>query len=52
LVSEEELAETHSKEMYYFIKSNLKFEKKVTIPKKVLMHPNFEAQLGVIISKL
>jgi acetyltransferase-like isoleucine patch superfamily enzyme len=42
LVSEEELIETNSKDMYYFIRASLKFEKKVTIPKKVLMHPNFE----------
>lgn len=50
LVSEEELAETHSREMYYFIKSSLKFEKKVTIPKKVLMHPNFQEKLDYIIN--
>jgi hypothetical protein len=42
LISEEELIETNSKEMYYFIRASLKFEKKVTIPKNILMHPNFE----------
>jgi hypothetical protein len=48
LISEEELLINHSKEMYTFIKSTLKFEKRVEISKKMLMSPNFEEELSQI----
>lgn len=32
----------HAKEMYYYIRSTLTFNKRVQIPKKVLMSANFE----------
>lgn len=38
-------------DLYYFIKKSLKFEKKVTIPKKVLMASNFQDIVGDFINK-
>lgn len=46
LISEEELIVHHSKEMYYYLKSTLRFEKKVQISKKILMQKNFEEVLN------
>ena len=42
LIKEEELLESHSKEMYSYLKSTLRFEQKVSVKKSELMEPNFE----------
>ena len=36
--------------MYYFLKSNLRFDKKVTVPKKELMMPDFEIKYSHLIN--
>jgi hypothetical protein len=48
LVSEEELLKTHSKEMYQFLKSTLRYEIKVPVKKSELMSPNFDKYLESI----
>ena len=50
LISEEELLETHSKEMYIFLKSTVHFEKKVKIPKKLLLQPTFSEEISYFIN--
>lgn len=45
LVSDKQLLETHSKEMYNYLRKNLRYEKKVHIKKDVLLDKNFEQKL-------
>lgn len=42
IIKEEDLLETHSKELYLYLKSTLRFEHKFTVKKSDLMSPNFE----------
>lgn len=42
IMKEEDLLETHSKELYLYLKSTLRFEHKFTVKKSDLMSPNFE----------
>jgi hypothetical protein len=42
LISEEELLKTHSKEMYNYLKSTLRYEVKVPVKKSEMMSPNFD----------
>ena len=44
LISEEELLKHHSKEMYEYLKSTLRFDNKVPIKTSELMSPTFEAR--------
>lgn len=37
---------THSKEMYNYLRKNLRYEKKVHIKKEVLLAPNFEEEIN------
>ena len=46
LVSEKQLLQTHSKEMYSYLRKNLRYEKKVHIKKDVLLDRNFEEKLA------
>lgn len=42
LISEEDLLKTHSKEMYQYLKSTLRYEIKVPVKKSELMSPDFD----------
>jgi hypothetical protein len=42
LISEEELLKTHSREMYNYLKSTLRYEIKVPVKKSEMMSPNFD----------
>ena len=42
LISESELLENHSKEMYQHLRAKLTYEQKVTVRKSQLMSPNFK----------
>lgn len=48
LISEEELLKTHSKEMYNYLKSTLRYEIKVPVKKSEMMSPNFDDFLDQI----
>ena len=48
LISEEELLKTHSKEMYNYLKSTLRYEIKVPVKKSEMMSPNFDEFLDQI----
>jgi hypothetical protein len=48
LVSEKQLLNTHSKEMYCYLRKNLRYEKKVHIKKELLLAPNFEEEINRI----
>lgn len=45
LVSEEELIENHSREMYLFLKKHIKYETKVPVKLNLLMDPNFQVEV-------
>ena len=51
LVSEDELLKTHSKEMYTYLKSTLRYEVKIPVKRSEMMAPDFEAYLNRINSK-
>ncbi len=51
LVSEDELLKTHSKEMYTYLKSTLRYEIKIPVKRSEMMAPDFEAFLNNINSK-
>lgn len=42
LISEEELLKTHSREMYQYLKSTLRYEIKVPVKKSDMMSPDFD----------
>ena len=42
LISEEELLKTHSRDMYNYLKSTLRYEIKVPVKKSEMMSPNFD----------
>lgn len=42
LISEEDLLKTHSKEMYNYLKSTLRYEIKVPVKKSEMMSPQFD----------
>ena len=48
VISEEELLKTHSKEMYNYLKSTLRYEIKVPVKKSEMMSPNFDEFLDQI----
>jgi hypothetical protein len=42
MISEEELLKTHSREMYKYLKSTLRYEIKVPVKKSDMMSPGFD----------
>lgn len=48
LISEEDLLKTHSKEMYLYLKSTLRYEVKVPVKKTQMMDPNFDVYLETV----
>jgi hypothetical protein len=42
LISEEELLKTHSRDMYNYLKSTLRYEIKVPVKKSEMMSPGFD----------
>lgn len=48
LISEDELLKTHSKEMYNFLKSTLRFEVKVPVKKSLMLSHDFDDYLQQI----
>jgi hypothetical protein len=51
LISEEELLKTHSREMYAYLKSTLRYEIKVPVKKADMMSPSFDQFLEKINNK-
>jgi len=45
LISEDELLKTHSKEMYNFLKSTLRYEVKVPVKKSQMLSEDFDDYL-------
>jgi len=45
LIAEDELLKTHSKEMYNFLKSTLRYEVKVPVKKSQMLHKDFDNYL-------
>ncbi len=43
-MSEDDLIKTHSKEMYQYLRSTLRFETTVSVRKSELMSPNFDSK--------
>ena len=43
-MTEDDLIRTHSKEMYHYLKSTLRFEPTVSVRKSELMSPNFDSK--------
>jgi hypothetical protein len=48
LISEEELLKSHSRDMYNYLKSTLRYEIKVPVKKSEMMSPQFDAMLEKI----
>lgn len=48
LISEEELLKTHSRDMYNYLKSTLRYEIKVPVKKSEMMSPGFDEFLEKI----